>query len=468
MKLPEGPTSPAIVQLIQWIIDPLEFLDSCAKRYGDTFTVNLRNFEPFVFLSHPQAIREIFTTDPKQFDSGRGNKILESLVGENSLSLLDGDRHRQQRRLIMPPFHGERMQTYAQLIGDITEQVASQWQVDKPLCMREQMQDITLQVIMQAVFGLREGARYQRLKPLLATLLNMTDSPLSSSLLFFQFLQQDWGAWSPWGRFVRRRQQIYQLLQAEIDERREQSHLEGDDVLSLMMSARDEQGQPMTDAELKDELLTLLFAGHETTATALAWAFYWIHKRPEVYQKLIQELDSLGTHPEPMAIAKLPYLTAVCQETLRIYPVVFITFPRITKAPMQIMGHDYDANTTLFPAIYLTHHRQDIYAEPEQFQPERFLERQFSPYEYLPFGGSSRRCVGLALAQMEMKLVLATILSRYQLALRDTNPVKPKRRGFTVSPEGGVQMVMKGVRYVLKEQASPTDPAPVPLETTTR
>jgi unspecific monooxygenase len=461
MKLPEGPTSPAIVQLIQWIIDPLEFLDSCAKRYGDTFTVNLRNFEPFVFLSHPQAIREIFTTDPKRFDSGRGNKILESLVGENSLSLLDGDRHRQQRRLIMPPFHGERMQAYSQLIGDITEQVASQWQVGKPICIRDQMQDITLQVIMQAVFGLQEGARYQRLKPLLAALLNMTDSPVSSSLLFLKFLQQDWGAWSPWGRFVRRRQQIYQLLQAEIDERRDQSHLEGDDVLSLMMSARDEQGQPMTDAELKDELMTLLFAGHETTATALAWAFYWIHKRPEVYEKLIQELDSLGTHPEPIAIAKLPYLTAICQETLRIYPVAFIAFPRITKAPMQIMGRDYDANTTLFPAIYLTHHRQDIYAEPEQFQPERFLERQFSPYEYLPFGGSSRRCVGLALAQMEMKLVLATILSHYQLALRDTKPVKPKRRGFTVSPTGGVQMVIKGVRYVPSSAgfANPSSPS---------
>jgi len=446
MKLPEGPTSPAIVQLIRWIIDPLEFLDSCAKRYGDTFTVNLRNFEPFVFLSHPQAIREIFTTDPKQFDSGRGNKILESLVGENSLSLLDGDRHRQQRRLIMPPFHGERMQAYSQLIGNITEQVASQWQVGKPLCIRDQMQDITLQVIMQAVFGLREGARYQRLKPLLATLLNMTDSPLSSSLLFLKFLQKDWGAWSPWGRFVRRRQQIYQLLQAEIDERREQSHPQGNDVLSLMMSARDEQGQPMTDAELKDELMTLLLAGHETTATALAWAFYSIHQRPEIYQKLIQELDSLGNHPEPMAIAKLPYLTAVCQETLRIYPVLFFAFPRITKAPMQIMGRDYDVNTTLFPAIYLTHHRQDIYPEPEQFKPERFLERQFSPYEYLPFGGSSRRCVGLALAQMEMKLVLATILSRYDLVLADNKPVKPQRRGLTISPSGGVQMVMKGVR----------------------
>ncbi|MBE9126998.1 MULTISPECIES: cytochrome P450 [unclassified Coleofasciculus] len=446
MKLPDGPKSSPTMQLIRWIADPLAFLDSCAERYGDTFTLNLRNFEPLVFLSHPQAIQEIFTADPKLFDSGRGNKIVKPLVGENSLLLLDGARHAAQRRLMMPPFHGERMHSYSQLMCEIAEQVASQWNVGKPICIRAQMQEITLQVIVQTVFGLREGVRYQQLIPLLSAMLNMTDSPLSSSLLFFRFLQKDLGAWSPWGRFVGRRQQIYELLQAEIDERRERSQLQGNDVLTLMMSARDELGQPMTDAELKDELMTLLFAGHETTATALAWAFYWIHQRPSIYQKLVQELDSLGENPEPIAIAKLPYLTAVCQETLRIYPVIFFAFPRVTKAPMQVMGRQYDTNTTLFPCIYLTHHREDIYPEPNQFKPERFLDRQFSPYEYLPFGGSNRRCVGFALAQMEMKLVLASILSRYQLTLADTKPVKPQRRGFTVSPEGGVRMMVIGQR----------------------
>ncbi|HBL58063.1 MAG TPA: cytochrome P450, partial [Cyanobacteria bacterium UBA8803] len=442
MTLPDGPKISPLVQLLKWIADPIDYLDICAQSYGDTFTLQLRNFEPLVFLSHPQAIQEIFTADPKLFDSGRANRIVKPLVGENSLLLLDGDRHTSQRRLIMPPFHGERMHSYSQLICAIAQQVASHWKIGQPICVRDAMQDITLQVIVQAVFGLREGARYQQIIPLLTSMLNMTDSPLSSSILFFRFLQKDFGAWSPWGQMMRRKQQIDNLLLAEINERREQPERIGNDVLSLMMSACDEQGQPMTDEELKDELMTLLFAGHETTATALAWAFYWIHKLPSVQEKLWQELQSLGDNPEPMAIARLPYLTAVCQETLRIYPVVFFAFPRVTKVPMEIMGHQFEANTSLFPCIYLTHHREDLYPQSNQFKPERFLERQFSPYEYFPFGGSNRRCVGFALAQLEMKLVLATILSRYQLALADPKPVKPKRRGFTIAPEGGVRVVL--------------------------
>jgi len=213
------------------------------------------------------------------------------------------------------------------------------------------------------------------------------------------------------------------------------------------MSARDENGQPMTDVELHHELMTLLFAGHETTATALAWAFYWIHQLPSVHEKLLSELDSLGDKPEPMAIARLPYLNAVCSETLRIYPVVFFAFPRVTKSPIEIMGQHFDNNTTLIPCTYLTHHQEDLYPESNQFKPERFIERQFSPYEYLPFGGGNRRCLGLALAQLEMKLVLATILSNYQLALADSKPVKPQRRGLTIAPTGGIHMVLQGRRY---------------------
>jgi unspecific monooxygenase len=446
MKLPDGPQQPRLLQLIQWISNPLRVLDTCSQRYGDTFTLRLASFKPLVFFSHPQAIQEIFTADVKQFDSGRANEIVRPLVGEHSLLLLDGTSHQRQRRLLMPPFHGERMHSYSQIIYEITQQVASQWTVGKPIEVRAAMQDITLEVILHAVFGLRQGTRYQQLKLLLAAMLNMTDSPLSSSVLFFKILQQDLGDWSPWGQMMRRKQQIYHLLQEEIDERRGQSELTGNDVLSLMMSARDEQGQPMTDAELQDELMTLLFAGHETTATALAWAFYWIHKQPEIHQKVLHELDSLGDNPDLMAIARLPYLSAVCAETLRIYPVVFFAFPRMAKSPVKIMGHEFDANTTLIPCIYLTHRRDDLYPEPNQFKPERFIDRQFSPYEYLPFGGGNRRCVGLALAQLEMKLVLATILSRYQLALADAKPIKPIRRGLTIAPSGGIAMIVQGRR----------------------
>ncbi|NEO99228.1 MAG: cytochrome P450 [Symploca sp. SIO2E9] len=343
---------------------------------------------------------------------------------------------------------GERMYSYSQLICELTEEVASQWVVGKPFVARNAMQEITLRVIMGAVFGLREGERYQQLKPQLSAILDMTGSPLRSSMLFFKFLQKDLGPWSPWGKMLRRKQKIHELLQAEIEQRREQAKYDGNDILTLMLCARDENGEPMTDEELKDQLMSLLVAGHESNATALSWALYWIHQLPDVKEKLLLELDSLPNKPHPMAISKLPYLSAICQETLRIYPVVPVTSPRITKSPIEIMGRQYDTNTILFPCIYLTHHREELYQEPYQFKPERFIERQYSAYEYLPFGGGNRLSIGYALAILEIKLVLATILSRYQLALVDDKPVQPARRGVTLAPANGIPMLLKGKRLV--------------------
>jgi cytochrome P450 len=278
----------------------------------------------------------------------------------------------------------------------------------------------------------------EKIREVLSSLLDIFNSPLSSSLLFFPFLQQDLGAWSPWGRFLRLRQQVDDLLYAEIRERKEKLDVSGDDILSLMLSARYEDGKPMTDIELRDELMTLLFGGHETTASALAWINYV----PEVGEKLLKELDSLGNDPETMEIAKLPYLSAVCSETLRIYPIVLFSFGRIVKSPIEIMGYEFEPGVMLVPSIYLTHHREDIYPEPKRFKPERFLERQFSPYEYFPFGGGNRRCLGYAFALFEMKLVLATVLSRFQLNLAESRPIKPVRRGITMTPSGGVKMMM--------------------------
>ena len=274
----------------------------------------------------------------------------------------------------------------------------------------------------------------------------MTGSPLRSSMLFLKWMQQDLGPWSPWGRMKQRQRKVDDLIYAEMEERRQQPDANRTDILSLMMAARDENGQPMTNEELRDELMTLLFVGHETTATALAWAFYWIHHLPSVRQKLLQELDSLGENPDPMEIFRLPYLSAVCQETLRIYPVGMLTFPREVLTPVELMGHQLEPGTVVVGSIYLTHRREDLYPEPLQFKPERFLERQFSPYEYLPFGGGSRRCIGLALAQLEMKLVLATILRDFDLVLTEKKPVQPKRRGVTLGPAGGVRMALLGRR----------------------
>ena len=440
MKLPNGPQTPQFIRTLKLVARPLDYLETYAQRYGDAFTVGTKQ-SPFVYLSNPKAIQEIFTADPQLFDSGRGNRILRFLLGDQSLVLLDGDRHQRQRRLLMPPFHGDRMRAYSQLICDITKQVTSQWTIGESFKVRSFMQEITLRVILQAVFGLHEGPRFQQLRQLLSSLLDSIGSPLSSSLLFFRSLQRDWGPLSPWGRFLRQKQQIDQLIYDEIRERREQGDLSGGDILTLLMSARDEAGKPLTDEELRDELMTLLVAGHETTASSLTWALYWVHHLPEVQDKLLHELHTLGDDTDPSLIARLPYLTAVCQETLRIYPITLTTFMRVLKSPLELMGYEFEAGTALVPCVYLTHQREDLYPEPKRFKPERFLERQFSPYEYFPFGGGNRRCIGMALAQLEMKLVLATIVSRFQLALVDSRPVKPVRRGLTVAAPAGLRMV---------------------------
>lgn len=424
----------------------MDYLEAMRERYGDTFLLRSIGFPPAVILSHPQAIQEVFTADQSLFNAATSNKILRPLLGEYSLIQLDGSSHQHRRKLLMPPFHGERMRAYSQIICDITQQAIAQWSVGKPFSVRSSTQEISLRVILRAVFGIDEGERFEQLRRLLSSLLDSFNSPWRSSFLLLKFLQQDLGPWSPWGRFLRQKQQIDALLTAAIRERQAQPDSSREDILSLMMSARDEQGQPMTEAELRDELMTLLFAGHETTASALAWALYWIHQQPEVYETLMTELDTLGSELDPTTISKLPYLNAVCCETLRIHPVVLFTFSRMLKSPLEVMGYQFEAGTLLAPCIYLVHNREDLYPEPKRFKPERFLERQFSPYEYFPFGGGNRRCLGYAFALLEMKLVLVSVLSQVKLALADNRPVRSIRRGITFTPSGGVRMVVTGSR----------------------
>ncbi|OUL26191.1 cytochrome P450 [Nostoc sp. 106C] len=448
MQLPNLLKTPSILQRLQWVADPIGYMEKAAQQYPDIFTtVLLSSQDPWVFVNHPQAIQEILINDRKKFAAlSTKNKILQPLIGDYSVIMLDGDRHKRRRQMVMPSFHGDRMRSYGQIISKITEKVLSQLPTNQPFSARTVMQDISLQVILEAVFGLYQGERCQQLKHLMALMSDLFRSPLTSSFLFFPFLQQDLGAWSPWGKFVRDREQMDKLLYAEIAERREKPNSNGIDILSLLMSARDEEGEPMTDQELRDELMTLLFAGHETTATAMAWALYWTHHQPEVREKLLRELDTLGDNPDPMSIFRLPYLTAVCNETLRIYPVAMLTFARVVQEPVELLGYLLEPETTVVGCMYLVHQRKDLYPEPKQFKPERFLERQFSAYEFIPFGGGSRRCIGEALAQFEMKLVLAKILSGYDLALVDNQPEQPKRRGVTLAPANGVKMVITGRR----------------------
>lgn len=455
IKLPDGPKTPSFWQLLHWIANPVNYMETTAERYGDLFTAKVgAKLNHLVFVSNPQSIQQILTNDRKQFTApGEMNKMLSTLVGDTSLIMLDGERHKQRRQLLMPPFHGERMRAYGELICRLTQQVMEQVPRHRPFLARPAMQAISLQVIMEAVFGMTEGERYERLKQVLASMLEMFRSPMMASVLFFEFLQQDWGQWSPWGKFCHNRAQVDALLYAEIAERRAHPDSNRTDILSLLMSAQDEAGESLSDGELRDELMLLLFAGHETTATAMAWGLYWTHHFPEVRQKIREELATLGDAPDSAAIARLPYLTAVCQETLRLYPVAMLTFPRVAQEPVELAGESIEPGTILMGCIYLLHQREDIYPQHSQFRPERFLERQFSPYEFMPFGGGARRCIGEALALFEMKLVLATILSHYDLALADSRLEKPQRRGLTLTPARGVKMVVQQKLTVKKPLA---------------
>jgi len=450
MKVPNGPKSPVLLQKLRWITSPMPYMEACAKRYGDIFSLKLRNNSSFlVVVSNPQALQQILTSDTKEFEApGDLNQVFEPLLGKHSLITISGAEHQRQRQLLMPPFHGERMRSYSQLIINITEKIISQYQIGQTINIRSITQAITLRVIMQAVFGLDEGPRAEKLQQILSELLESGSSILRVALLFFPALQRDFGPINFWGKRMRRQQEADKLIYAEIQERRAQPDSSRTDILSLLMAAKDEAGKPMTDEELRDELMTLLVAGHETTATAIAWALYWIHKLPSVREKLLEELDSLGDNPDPNSIFKLPYLTAVCSETLRIYPVGMVTFPRMVRTPVTLGGYELEPGTPVIGSIYLTHHREDIYPEPKQFKPERFLERQFSPYEYLPFGNGARRCIGLAFAQLEMKLALAKILSSVELELVDNGEVRPKRRGLVTGPHRPIQMIIKNQRQV--------------------
>ncbi|XHX78583.1 MAG: cytochrome P450 [Stenomitos frigidus ULC029] len=436
---------------LRFIFHPLETLEARSQAYGDDYRLSQPDVTPaLVYFSSPAALEALFTAKPEQLTAGRGNQILQALLGENGLVLLEGAAHQRQRQLLMPPFHGDRMRSYAQVIQDITTQAMSQWSLGTTFTVRPVMQAISLQVILKAVFGLGEGQRYEQLQQALSRMLDGFGSPISAMLLFYPSLQKDWGAWSPWGRFLRLRQQVDALLYAEIADRRREPDATRTDILTLLLAARDTEGQPLSDVELRDELVTLLFAGHETTASALAWSLYWIAFLPDVRTKLLSEIDALHATGDldPMTIARLPYLSAVCQETLRLYPIAISAFPRVVKQPITLAGYALEAGTFIMPSIYLAHHRSAVYPEPKQFRPERFLERQFSPYEYLPFGGGDRRCIGSAFALFEMKLVLFQLLSKLELTLVNTKPIRPLRRGLTMAPSNQLRLRVTGNHQV--------------------
>lgn len=451
MKQINGFQTPHWWQCLQFQLNGIGYMKAGIKRYGDIFTTRVYSPKPAVFVSHPEAIKELLTTHAKHLKSSNEmTNFRRPIMGDNSLFLLEGEKHDRYRKLLMPIFHGARLKVYGQLICEITKKVIDDLPTDKAFSPLSATHEIALNSIMDIVFGWSNKKRGEQFGQLLQKL--RTDFRFIPIVYasFLPALRWNLGPWSPWGFLFKIREQMYELLDAEIKERREMNDPEKEDILTLLMLARDEAGQPMTDLELRDQLMTLLFAADGTMSGPMAWSWYWVHKHPAIRERLLEELDSLGESANPMSIYQLPYFTAVCNEILRLYPPELVTVigGKVVTHPFELMGYQFDPGMIISFCINRLHYREDIYPEPDKFKPERFLEQKFSPYEFMPFGIGARRCIGHALAQFELKLVLATILSRYQLQLADNKLPGSFPPGTNVAPI--TKMVKQGLRQVHK------------------
>jgi len=441
--LPPGPATWPPLQMLRYARRPYGSIEENARQFGNCWTVRAPGQPPIVSFSDPDAIKVIFTADVDEVHGGEGQApILGPILGWKSVLVLDGARHRRERRLLMPPFHGERMHLYGLMMRGITDRVIDRWPLGQPFPVHREMQTITLDVILRAVFGLDEGAQLARVRDTLLRALKLFDGA-AAAFLAIPALQMELGGLTPWGRFVRHRRDVDGVLRAEIARRRADGTAGRTDVLSLLVEARDEHGEPMTDQELLDEMFTILGAGHETTAISMSWALHHVLGRPDVLERIEAEHQSVaGEGPvEPDHLGKLEYLDAVIKESARLTPVATQVLRRL-KVPMRIGGWDLPAGINVSAAIYATHHRVDLWPEPERFDPDRFVGTRPSPYSFFPFGGGERRCLGAAFASYEMKVVLDQVLSRASLRVASGYRMRPVLRAITVAPSDGMPVVL--------------------------
>jgi cytochrome P450 family 135 len=428
-ELPPGPRAPATVNTVRLARRPLESLLGWRKRYGDVFAVKYLIFGTGVYVSDPAAIRDLLTGDQSDLHAGEANAPLSPVLGNNSVLVLDGPRHLRQRKLLLPPFQGSAVHSFREVIRDVAEQEVAGWDVGAEFAMRDRMRALTFEVICQAVFGVTDRERVGRLRAALLPLMDM-----GGTFFLPAVLRRDFGPLSPGGRLRRRLQSADALLYEEIALCREDADIDQrGDVLSLLLRARDEQGQPMSDVELRDELMTMLAAGHETTATALAFAFDLLLRHPQVYARLGDEL----------AADDDAYLDAVVTESLRLRPVIDASERTLTE-PRVIGGWELPAGIRVYPGIVLVHRREDLYPAADQFRPERFLDGGAESYSWLPFGGGIRRCIGAALAQAEMAEVLRVVISRVKLRPMRPEPDPVVMRGITLVPKHGTPVAVQG------------------------
>jgi cytochrome P450 len=449
-SLPPGPRLPVAAQSIAWILRPTQMMDRCARRYGDTFTYRIARVGPLVFISDPDDVKAVFTGSPRRLHAGEANVILEPVLGSESILLLDEDRHMRQRKLMLPAFHGERLQRYREQMEEVAAAELDRWPLGSPGPARPRMQSITLDIIMRTVFGVEEGERLVRLRAALQELLEWTTA--RRRLFMVAAVGTERLNKSTRLGFTRVRSAVDEVVFDEIRRREgDPSLADRDDVLSMLLQARDEDGQPMTRVEVRDELMTLLVAGHETTATALAWAVELLSRHPQVLARLEDGGDE-------------EYLEAVVQEVLRLRPVIVVVVRRLTE-PMELGGRLLPAGVSVAPCIYLMHRRPGLYPDPEAFRPERFLDSPPGTYTWLPFGGGVRRCLGAQFAQLEMKVVLSALLSRARLRPTTAPPERITRRAITFVPHRGGEVVLDAPSSDASASNRQARPARTPAKT---
>jgi cytochrome P450 len=442
LPLPPGPPLPSLVQTAIWVRRPTELMQYCRRKYGPTFTIRLPP-RAIVFFSEPSAIRQIFAARGDELHAGEFNHILGPVVGKSSVLLLDEEEHMRERKLLLPAFHGERMRLYGAAMQSIASDDVGTWPSGVPFSLHPHMQGITLDIILRTVFGADEGEQVDELREQLKKLLGRGELPISVPLLSMLSARPERQTKLPWKLLLVDRDRADALIYEQIAARRaDPAAKQRTDVLAMLLAARDENGEPMTDTELRDELVTALAAGHETTATALCWAFERILSDYRVHERLVAEIDGVanGGVPKPEQVVQLPYLDAVLRETLRLRPIIPLV-GRVLTRPMTIGAVPLDKGTFVAACIYLAQRNGAVYRDPDQFLPERFLGVKEDPNAWLPFGGGIRRCIGAAFAMYEMKIVTATILASKKLSLAQTPPARIVRRAITFSPEHGTRVV---------------------------
>ena len=424
-----GPPRPRIAQTLGATLWPFGSRIWMRERYGKVFRTNDVLVGHLTHVGDRELVEQMFKWKPAEYNVAEPREIMEPAVGATSILLLDNRPHMRMRKLMLPPFHGEAIARFSDVIAEVTEREIDGWRPGARIRTREVAQRITMEVIIRTVFGITDPGRLAEMQRLLPH--------MSSINPFVLLFKRDLGPLSPWGRFLRRRARVDELILDEIRSRRAAGDDAPDDILTLLLAARDEHGEPLSEPELRDQLITLLLAGHETTATSIGWAFERLLRTPDALARLQAEVDA-GDGEE--------YLDAVVKETMRVRPVVTEVF-RAPTEPTDLGGYRFEPGEQLCAALMLVQRDPDVYPpDPHVFRPERYLEGAPEPYTWIPFGGGVRRCLGAAFAELEMRVVIATILRRARLRARRSRPERARFRGVTVLPSRGGEAVVEELR----------------------